>query len=85
MNMPEYIYKPLFDCPICMTPYYGMLFYLFACSMSVTGFEAPFRFWNMALTLLVAGGFSVIFVYLHQIVEALYDESNNKTDTRQTD
>lgn len=28
-NTPSFMHQPLFDCNICMTPYYGSLLYIF--------------------------------------------------------
>lgn len=55
-HVPALFHKPLFDCPVCMTPYYGTLIYALL--------PGPFvvRFWWWAV--LAAMGFNVIIVKL---------------------
>lgn len=51
-KVPECIKKPLYDCPICMVPYYGSILYWFLKSPSVK--EWPF-------VILVSMGIVTIF------------------------
>lgn len=68
--LPEFLHKPVFSCPICMTPYYGAVIYLFATMSGVKGFES-IHIPTMLFTLLVASGFSTLFVYLLRLVESI--------------
>lgn len=51
-RLPEYIQKPLYDCPICGTPYYGTLIYLFKYGVTE----------NMVWVILMAMGWNVLVV-----------------------
>lgn len=52
------IAKPIYNCPICMTPWYGTALYLVL---------FKFSFLEWFLTIGVAAGFSVIYVLLIEI------------------
>lgn len=61
------IYKPVYGCPICMTPWWGSLvFFLFI--------GGPFREWF--LTIGCAAGFSVLNVLLIDIKDLIKDAAN---------
>jgi hypothetical protein len=60
---PEgHLYKPIYGCPICMTPYYGTIIYLIFFRISVT---------DWLLTVGTASGMSVIAVLLIDIKDSL--------------
>ncbi|RCH55418.1 hypothetical protein DJ568_05865 [Mucilaginibacter hurinus] len=64
-----HLYKPLYGCPICMTPYYGAVIYLLFFNVS---------FVNGLLTVAAASGFSVISVLLIDIKDALCKSHDEK-------
>lgn len=51
---PEKIHKPLFDCPVCMTPYYGSLAYVLIYGVN----------WQWPVVILAAMGLNVVIVKL---------------------
>jgi hypothetical protein len=53
-NTPEKIHKPLFECPICMTPWYGSIYFLIAYGVS----------WAWPVVILAAMGLNVVIVKL---------------------
>lgn len=55
--IPQVLYKPIFDCPICMTPYYGGLLMLLF-QKDLTG--------NVFLTLLTAAGINTVIVFIRK-------------------
>jgi hypothetical protein len=52
------IYKPIYGCPICMTPWWGSIIYLLF-------FKVGFEHW--LLTIGTASGFSVLWVLVIDI------------------
>jgi len=60
---PEgYLYKPIYGCPICMTPYYGTIIYLLFFRLS---------FVDWLLTTGTASGISVLCVLLIDIKDSV--------------
>lgn len=57
------LYKPIYGCPICMTPYYGTVIYLLFFNISIA---------DGLLTVAAASGLSVISVLLIDIKDGLY-------------
>lgn len=56
-NWPAWIKKPLFDCPICMAPWYGSLLILAGLiNVSTAG--------HAILILFAAGGLNTVLIYL---------------------
>jgi hypothetical protein len=58
-----HIYKPIYGCPICMTPYYGTIIYLIFFKLSVL---------DWLLTIGAAAGIGVIAVLFIDIKDALW-------------
>lgn len=58
-----HLYKPIYGCPICMTPYYGTIMYLLFFNMSLA---------DGLLTVAAASGMSVISVLLIDIKDGVY-------------
>lgn len=66
------LYKPIYGCPICMTPWYGTIIYwLFFAS----SFEASWKDW--LLTVGTAAGMSVLTIVMLSVRDACikYDEN----------
>lgn len=56
-NAPGWLKKILFDCPICMAPWWGSLILLF-----IGVFTGEFPHWiEWVLELMIAGGMNVVF------------------------
>lgn len=60
--LPKKLWKPVFDCPICMTPWYGSIIY-FAL------LNAPSQFVTWMLTVGTAAGITCPIVFLLEIVQ----------------
>lgn len=52
--------KPLYGCPICMTPYYGTIIYFL---MGFSHFLIP-SFFGWLFTIAIASGFSTLIVIM---------------------
>lgn len=63
----SFIAKPLYGCPICMTPYYGAAI---AIGMMLTD-TYSFSFYELILTLGAATGLSTIFAIINMIEDKL--------------
>lgn len=79
-TLGEYWNKPVTGCNICMTPYYGTVFYLLFHYLGVEGFS-EISWVNWGLTILVAGGFSTLFNIFNHLWDSLKDIAEaKKTD-----
>ena len=68
---PEgHLYKPIYGCPICMTPYYGTIMYLLFFRLS---------FVDWLLTIGTAAGMSVISVILIDIKDGICLSAKEQT------
>jgi len=75
MRLPEWITKMLFDCPACMSPYYGTLIIYIADRYKVGDFS--FQPVPVILTVLVAGGvniFSIMAIRRFELNTRMMDE-----------
>ena len=60
-KLPYWVQKPIFDCPICMTPYYSAIFaVVLQCTDLLT---LPFA--ANVIVVLLASGFSTLFSTLY--------------------
>ena len=64
-NLPEEIHMPVFNCPICMTPWYGTIIYF------ILFYHGEFIWRDYLGTIFAAGGISVIFAVLLHIETAI--------------
>lgn len=55
LNVPDWMENPLFECPVCMQPYYGSAIYWLFLGSSIK---------EWVLVILVAMGIATIFVKL---------------------
>lgn len=59
-DWPEWIRKPLFECPICMAPWWGsLILVIFGLATGVW-----FSWWQWAVILFVAGGINTLIVLI---------------------
>ncbi|RVT98318.1 hypothetical protein EOD41_16095 [Mucilaginibacter limnophilus] len=65
-----HLYKPIYGCPICMTPYYGTIIYLLFFKVS---------FADGLLTVAAASGLNVVSVLLIDIKDALCHPKEDDT------
>lgn len=69
--------KPIYNCPMCMTPYWGTALYVLFYSSLPTPFSAfPFKDWF--LTIFTASGFSTIWVIFISLREAAVEYKKSK-------
>jgi len=67
---PEgHLYKPIYGCPICMTPYYGTIVYLIFFRLSVM---------DWLLTIGTAAGISVLSVLLIDIRDGIFPKAREE-------
>lgn len=59
--LPVKLHKPVFSCPICMTPWWGSLIIFVA---SITGIEVfqGIHFWDWLFILAIGAGISTVYV-----------------------
>lgn len=73
--LPSYIRKPLYECPVCMTPWWGTVIYLIAHFSELPGFKylsLPF----LIFTVFTASGIITVFVVLYKIYKNLSQEED---------
>lgn len=71
-NWPEWIRKPLFDCPICMSPWWGMAIQGVFNLIGITIFSNNIMI--MFFTCMVAGGINVLNVIAAKAYDIMTDE-----------
>ena len=67
-NLPDKIKKPLFDCPICMCPWWGTLIMIFGCGSGE--WQAPTVFQFICI-LCVSGGINTVLLYIVNQAKAI--------------
>lgn len=68
--LPEKIRKPLFECPVCMTPWWGVIIYLIGHYAGLVEFtELSFR--RVIFTVFAAAGINTFFLILNKIYDTL--------------
>ncbi len=60
-NLPEYIKKPLYDCPICQSPWWGSLIIFVGNTAGVWQVDNLVKW---VFILFSAGGLNTIFIYI---------------------
>ena len=85
--LPKKLRKPLFECPICMTPWWGVAIYLIGYYAGLEEFnELSFR--RLIFTVFAAAGINTLFLILNKIYDTLatHEEKEQKpevpTETR---
>ena len=75
---PEFIRKPLYECPICMTPWWGLIIYLIGHYSGLQEF-GDLSIARVVFTILVASGINTIFLLINKIYDTLFthDEDPN--------
>ncbi|HUQ97171.1 MAG TPA: hypothetical protein VM010_05870 [Chitinophagaceae bacterium] len=68
--LPKKLRKPLFECPICMTPWWGVAIYLVGYYSGLEEFnELSFR--RLIFTVFAAAGINTLFLILNKIYDTL--------------
>lgn len=65
-NFPDYIKKPLYECPICMTPWWGVAIYLAGHYTELAEFN-ELSVQRLVFTVFTASGINTLFVLIHKI------------------
>ena len=60
-RLPEKLQKPLFSCPICMVPWYGIPVYLIGYYLNLSPF-ADIRIQFIAFVIMIAIGINTVYV-----------------------
>ncbi len=68
--LPKKLRKPLFECPICMTPWWGVALYLIGHYAGLQEF-AELSFRRLLFTVFVAAGINTFFLILNKIYDTL--------------
>jgi hypothetical protein len=66
MKLPEWLQKPLYGCPICMSFWYGFIAMLIL--------NPELNFWQRAATVFAAGGINVINVVFTTFLGKMKEE-----------
>jgi hypothetical protein len=70
--LPSYIRKPFFECPVCMTPWWGIIVYITAHYSGIEEFE-KLTVARLLFTVFVSAGINTVILLLNKI----YDQINN--------
>ncbi|MBD0332117.1 MAG: hypothetical protein ICV66_05635 [Chitinophagaceae bacterium] len=75
--LPEFVRKPLYECPICMTPWWGVVIYLIGHYVNLPEF-GELTVQRVVFTVLVAAGINTVVLIFNRIYDTLYthDEEN---------
>ena len=60
-HLPEGIHKPVFSCPICMTPWWGSIVMAVAVITGIESFQ-HIDIWHWLFILAIAGGICTVYV-----------------------
>lgn len=68
--LPKKLKKPLFECPICMTPWWGVAIYLIGHYAGLEEF-AELSLRRLLFTVFAAAGINTLFLILNKIYDTL--------------
>lgn len=68
--LPSFIRKPFFECPICMTPWWGIVVYLLAHFSDLPEFE-ELSLARLIFTVLVSSGINTVILLINKIYDQL--------------
>ena len=69
-GLPKKLKKPLFECPICMTPWWGIVIYLVGHYAGLEEFN-ELTFQRLIFTVFAAAGINTLFLILNKIYDTL--------------
>lgn len=81
-NLPERIHKPVFSCPICMTPWWGSIVMAVAVVCGIGMFQ-HIGLWHWLFILAIAGGISTVYVEMKPKKEIIVTEKNELCGIKQ--
>ncbi len=70
-SWPEAIRKPFYECPVCMTPWWGIIIYLIGHYADMPEFS-ELTFKRVLFTVFTAAGINSIFLILNKIYDTLF-------------
>lgn len=70
-HWPEAIRKPLYECPVCMTPWWGVLIYLAGYYAGLPEFS-ELTFQRVIFTVFTAAGINTVFLIFNKIYDTLF-------------
>ncbi len=70
-SWPEFVRKPLYECPVCMTPWWGVVIYLVGHYTKLPEFS-ELTIQRVIFTLFTAAGINTIFLVLNKIYDTLF-------------
>ena len=70
-SWPEVIRKPLYECPICMTPWWGIIIYLVGHYVGLPEFS-ELTIQRILFTVFTAAGINTIFLIINRIYDTLF-------------
>lgn len=69
-KLPYFIRMPFIECPICMTPWWGLVVYIIAHYAGLPEFE-ELTFFNVLFTVAVASGINTVILIINKIYDKL--------------
>lgn len=75
-NLPSFIRKPFFECPICMTPWWGTIVYLVAHFSGLPEFEELTAV-RLIFTVLISSGINTVILLLNKIYDKINEVEND--------
>jgi hypothetical protein len=70
-SWPEAVRKPLYECPICMTPWWGIIIYLVGHYVGMHEFS-ELTIQRILFTVFTAAGINTIFLIINKIYDTLF-------------
>ena len=70
-SWPEVVRKPLYECPICMTPWWGIIIYLVGHYAGMPEFS-ELTIQRILFTVFTAAGINTIFLIINRIYDTLF-------------
>lgn len=67
-NIPDYLKKPLFSCPICMTIWWGPS--IIACGIVGNIWQVD-NVWQLSIIITAASGINTVFTYIISVAKAI--------------
>ena len=74
---PEFVRKPLYECPVCMTPWWGIAIYFTGHYAGLPEF-ADISFQRLFFTVFTAAGINTIFLIINKIYDTLFTHDEEK-------
>ena len=75
--LPEKLRKPLFECPICMTPWWGIVIYIIGHYTDLPEF-GELTFQRVIFTVFTAAGINTILLIVNKMYDTMHAEEEKK-------